>query len=304
MIGIRIQMTTSIIKKFNESIQKTSNNTNGFTYTCIELKKLIHQNYYKQSLGQSVTNRLGPPDLAKEMVDAYQSLYNIIPLSNHLNSVFFGKSSTKQTIMQDSFFAAVMHVLLIFGANNVPQGSWTNLFRILDFHRSNWQFYWINSLHGRNGTNSRNIAMEVLKHYFEKGQLPTMFSPSGKVNISLPDYLRGRGAVCKFQYAKPSSSGRFPKKGVQNCDIFAGGHMTINISPSTMIRIKRKSINQIKNPKIYDSTAPPSRPKLYPAVTKGGLILNPNNHSNPLEITVVMEHYGNVKTDVNVEINW
>ena len=169
----------------------------GHVYNCIELKEIVRRCYYSAQKSQP---ELHSDDLAREMCLARTALASVIktPVDR---SVFFGDEKHHQKIMEDAFWAGVLRYLAAHGA---PR-SWRDILRTLHFDRTSWDFSWKVSLHGRDQSTSKALAINVMEDIFSRQQLP-----SGSNSIA--DLLRGNGAEFELEAFRLTSAGRRSKR--------------------------------------------------------------------------------------------
>ena len=151
----------------------------GFQYTCIELKNLLFAHYFNQP---APTGHLTSRAVAEQLTLAHRALVSAV--ANPNQSVFFGSGSYGQKIMQDAFIAGVLTYLRVHG----PTTNWQVELSNIAVPTTNWNFSWVLSLNGEEGSISKNLAIAVFTEAFRLRGLPV----SGSTNIA--DILRGNNA--------------------------------------------------------------------------------------------------------------
>ena len=274
---------------FNDRLPPSRIEPGGHVYSCIELKDIVSRSYYS---AQKSASELEPDNLAKEMCLARIALTSVIktPVDR---SVFFGDESHHQKIMEDAFWSGVLRYLAMRGA---PR-SWTDILRTLRFDSTNWDFSWKVSLHGRDQSTSKALAIKVMEDVFSKRQLP-----SGSNSIA--DLLRGNGAQFELEAFRQTSAGRRSARRTEVLKVRRGDTTSFPIEPCVGIRLRNRSLN-IQEVEVTDKQAPPGTLVPYKEVLKkGGMILDEERHKNPLELLFTLKHYGGVKSTADVQIDW
>ena len=261
----------------------------GHVYSCIELKDIALRFYYSAQKSQE---ELKPVALAKEMCLARIALVSVIKTAVD-RSVFFGDESHHQKIMEDAFWSGVLRYLAVHG---VPP-SWRDVLRTLRFDESSWDFSWRVSLHGRNQTTSKALAIKMMEDIFSKRQLP-----SGSNSIA--DLLRGNGAQFELEAFRLTSAGRRSTSQTKVLGVRKGDTTSFPIEPCVGIRLRNRSLN-IQEVEVTDKQAPPGTLVPYKDVLRNsGLILDEERHKNPLELLFTLKHYGGVTSTADVQIDW
>ena len=259
----------------------------GFTYNCIELKNLILKFYY----GESVTsNHLPPVVVAEQFILAHKALR--LSVSNASQSVFFGTGTFNQKIMQDAFVAGVLTHLRI---NGIPN-DWLSELQTLAFHTTNWNFSWVVSLNGEDGTNSKKLAFDVMTAALRLRKLPVPGSNS------IADILKGNNAQLDMEFSKLNITGRAMTAGRMSQTLRSGNVTSANINPAVHIKIRNQSIN-IAKLTVTDRQSPPGSLVKYPKMIKG-LVLNLSQHRSPLELFLEMKHYGGNTSVAKIDVTW
>lgn len=271
--------------QFNQHYKTVSPDPGGFSYDCIELKKLIFKHYYDAA---SLSRRLPPADLAVQLGTAHDALRRIV--QNHSTSVFFGDGQYGQKIMQDAFLVGVMTYLLNTG---IPTGGWHDVLRSLAFDRTNWNFNWVKSLSGPAQTTSRSIALDVFAMIFRDSRLPNRID-------NVADYLKGDGAHVSFAFSNLTSNNRPSKKDQAYFDLPMGSKKTTTITPRTHVKISKSTPN-IGKVEVTDTQRPLVA---YKSIGNKGLYLTTTQYTNPLILTVAMHHYGDTMSSAEFTINW
>lgn len=273
--------------QFNQHYKSGSPDPGGFSYDCIELKKLLFKHYYDAA---SLARRLPPADLAVQIGLAHDALRKVV--QNHNTSVFFGdsQSGSGQKIMQDAYLVGVMSYLLNTG---MPTGGWYDVLRSLAFDRTNWNFNWVKSLSGPAQTISRNIALDVFAMIFRDSQLP-----SGIDNVA--DYLRGDGAHVSFAFSNLTSNNSPSRKDRVHFELPMGSKKSTTITPRTHLKVSSSTPN-IGKVEVTDYHRPLVA---YKSIGSKGLYLDATEYTNPLVLTVAMHHYGDTMSSAEFTINW
>ena len=275
--------------QYNDRLPLSRIQPGGHVYSCIDLKDIVFRSYYSAQKDQL---ELGPDELAKEMCLARIALAAVIrtPVDR---SVFFGKeSSHHQKIMEDAFWSGVLRYLAVHGC---PR-SWRDVLRTLNFDSTNWDFSWKVSLHGRDQSTSKALAIKVMEDIFSKRQLP-----SGSNSIA--DLLRGNGARFELEAFRLTSAGRRSPRQTEVLEVRRGDTTSFPIEPCVGIRLRNRSLN-IQEVAVTDKQAPPGTLVEYKKVLKGGMVLDESSHKNPLELLFTLKHYGGVTSTADVQIGW
>lgn len=261
----------------------------GHVYSCVELKEIVSDFYYS---AQKSEPALDPGDLAREMCLARIALEDVIKTRVD-RSVFFGTEKYHQKIMEDAFWAGVLRFLAIRGA---PE-SWKDILRTLRFDSTNWDFSWKLSLHGRDQSTSKKLAIKVMENIFSKQQLP-----SGSDSIA--DLLRGNGAKFELEAFSLTSKGLRSAKQTKVLEVHRGDKRSFPIEPCVGIRLRNRSLN-IQEVEVTDKQAAPGTLVPYKDVLrKGGMKLDETRHKNPLELLFTLKHYGGEESTASVQIDW
>ena len=261
----------------------------GHIYSCIELKEIVRRCYYSAQKNQP---EMHPDELAREMCLARIALSSVITTSVD-RSVFFGDEAHHQKIMEDAFWAGVLRYLAVHGA---PR-SWTDVLRTLHFHRTSWDFSWKRSLHGRNQSISKKLAITVMENLFSNRQLPTG-------SRSIADFLRGNGAQFELEAFRLTPARRRSEQGTKVLRVRKGDTTSFPIEPCAGIRLRNGSLN-IQEVEVTDMQAPPGTLVPYREVLRrSGMILDEQRHNNPLELLFTLKHYGGVTSRADVTIDW
>ena len=275
--------------QYNDRLSHPKIQPGGHVYSCIELKDIVAGFYYSAQKSQP---ELEPDDLAKELCIARIALASVIRTRPE-RSVFFGDDSHHQKIMEDAFWSGVLRYLAVRG---VPT-SWKDILRTLHFDSTNWDFSWKVSLHGRDQSTSKNLAIKIMGDIFSKRQLPSGSS-------SIADLLRGNGAKFELEAFGLTSKGRRSPKGTQVLVVRRGDAVSFPIEPCVGIRLRNSSLN-IQDVVVTDMQAAPGTLVEYKDVLRsGGMKLDETRHKNPLELLFTLKHYGGVTSSANVQIDW
>ncbi len=261
----------------------------GHIYTCIELKEIVLGFYYSAQKNQP---EMKPDELAEQMCLARIALASVIrtPVDR---SVFFGDDSHHQKIMEDAFWAGILRHLAVHGA---PR-SWKDILRTLHFDSTSWDFSWKVSLHGKNQSTSKRLAINVMEEIFSKRQLP-----KGSNNIA--DLLRGNGAEFELEAFRLTPAGRRSARQTVVLKVRRGSTLSFPIEQCGGIRLRNRSLN-IQEVVVTDKQAPPGTLREYKDVLRtAGMKLNESLHKNPLELLFTLRHYGGVTSTADVDIDW
>jgi hypothetical protein len=258
----------------------------GFNYNCIELKNLIVKEYYSCV---ATIGHLSTTELAAQIALAFIALTTKV--TNPRETVFFGTTKYEQRIMQDAFLAGVMSYLLAKG----PCADWAALLDTLQFPVTDWNFsLWTVTLNGIAGSNSRKLAIQVFKSAFSNGRLPSTVTGG-----NIADYLQGNEAEIELTCYPLTPKGKRTKKGAVAIILRAGNTLSRSISPAKIFAITKKSLN-IAKLEIIDKQHPPGKPVWYKE--KGELLST--KHSNPLQLIFRFHHYGGIRKDCYLTLQW
>ena len=275
--------------QYNDGLTPSRIQPGGHVYSCIELQDTVFRSYYATPKTQP---DLDPENLAEEMCLARIALASVVktPVDR---SVFFGKDLHHQKIMEDAFWAGVLSYV---GEHGAPP-SWKDVLRTLRFESTNWDFSWKVSLHGRNQSTSKKLAVKVMKKIFHTRKLP-----SGSNSIA--DLLRGNGAQFELEAFHLTSAGRRSGRETDILEVRRGDTTSFPIGKRVGIRLLKGSLN-IQEVVVTDKQAAPGTLVEYRDVLKrGGMILDKSSHNNPLELLFTLKHYGGVTSTADVRIDW
>jgi hypothetical protein len=263
----------------------------GFVYDCVSLQELVRRHYYDRPVVPPAV-RLMPEHLAREIGLAYVALKTSV-LAPHDESVFLGNADHGQLPMQDGFLIAVLSRLL---GGSSPPGGWQSLFHQLGFPTTPWNFrQWIVSLHGQPQLISRKIAATVLSDGFSTGQLPP-----GTQNLT--EYLRGTKATVVVEAAHLTPANHPAAADKVTVPLTKGDVLSRDVSPRRHLRIRGVSSN-IGKLTVVDANSPPGHQVHYP-LDRGGIVLDPAHHGNPLKLVIIMTHYGDVRSEAYLDVAW
>ncbi|MBA2807440.1 hypothetical protein E0500_008430 [Streptomyces sp. KM273126] len=271
--------------QFNE--HRPANPTyGGFSFKCNALGDLISRHYY--NLPVQHHSHLNPSELAAELSHAYIALHQTV--GNHASSVFFGKPPSQQTIMQEAFIVGVLARALFYG----PTADYRSLLQALKFQNTNWDFSWVRTLSGPANTISKKIARNVLEDALVQATLP-------EASGNLADHLKGNGAAVVLAFSKVTPAGRPAKQGKEQYKMLRGATGSHNAGTTTHVKVTEQTSN-VGDFEILDAKTV-GRPLRYKEMEGKGLILS-DKYSKPLEIVVVMKHYGDLSSQSELQINW
>lgn len=263
----------------------------GFKYSCTELKTLIRKFYYDIS---DYDGTLPPTELAKEIGKSYISLKNVV--STPKESVFFGEGDYEQTIIQDAYIVGVLGFLVENGTPN----DWETILRSLEFDTTNWNFRnWVTSLGGRAATTSKDIARSVFSEVFRNQTLPENTS-------NLADYLRGDRAQIEFEFSHLTEKGYASTRDRMSFTLSAGDRTSTNIGSRRHVTVSDRSTNVGKVEILDRELIRRGRPVQYKELQRknGYIVLDPEEHTDPLQLHVNFHHYGDNKTSAEIDISW
>lgn len=277
--------------KFNKenTVRLTSG---GFSYTCTELKELISKHYYNSS--STTRNHLSPESLGDQIALSYHALTRVVQAPQD-RSVFFGQlgqGHPGQKIMQDAYIVGILSYLL----NHSVPNSWEEVLRDLSFHNTIWNFNWIRSLNGKHQSVSKKLAFDVFAKAFRERALPTT---SG----DLANYLQGNNAYVVFEFSHLTEGDKPARRDKDELRVSRGEVLSRSINPRRHIKIVRKAEN-IGELIVSDKNSAPGRTVHYKGISRSGEILTTEKHHQPLDLLVMMEHYGGVESSADLTIDW
>ncbi|MFG3441135.1 hypothetical protein ACGF0J_28120 [Nonomuraea sp. NPDC047897] len=258
----------------------------GFTFKCNKLADLITRHYYNLPLQHH--KHLNPAELASELSHAYLALHQTV--GNQESSVFFGKAQKQQTIMQEAFLLGVLARALAHG----PTADYRALLQDLKFQNTNWDFSWVRTLSGPPNTVSKKIARAVLEDALVTGTLP---ESSG----TLADYLKGNGAAVVLTFSQLTPAKRPARHGREEYKMTRGAVGSHNAGTATHVKATEQTSN-VGDFAIVDAKTA-GRHLHYKEMAGKGLVLS-EKYSRPLEIIVIMDHYGDLSSESELQINW
>lgn len=276
--------------KFNKS-QNVSLPNGGFSYTCKELADIIFKKYYNSS---SSLPKISPIELAEEISKAYIALSTVI-LAPQDKSVFFGIDDHGQKIMQDAYLVGIFSYILHNGRPSASSLTWENILRSLNFHQTDWNFKsWVRTLSGPANSKSKRIAIKVFSEVFSNVSLPSNTS-------NLSDYFKGNQAKVTIDFSPLTPSGKKSRTNILRETLSRGDVKSSHIQPRKHIKLIEATSN-IADVIISDKQSPPGRLVTYNL--KSGMILNSNDHSNPLRLLISMFHYGGTESNAEFDITF
>ena len=278
--------------RFNDHSPQTKLIPGGYAYDCKELKQIVYESYFNAQIQAST---LTPAELAREMCAARRALEAVTAGTQTSNSVFFGDDAHHQKIMEDAFWHGALSYLRFHGA----PASWMDVLRTLKFDQTSWDFSWKVSLHGKDQSRSKSLAMRVMGNAFQTGVLPT-----GVNNIA--DYLRGSGAGIELVAYRKKASGGIDKKSLKELAVKKGDTQTFPVEDRDWIRVAKSGITaNIAEVDVTDKKAPPGTLVKYNEIlSKKGLNLDAARHKTPLELLVTIHHYGGVSSTADIDVLW
>lgn len=272
--------------QFNVHLPSPRPNLGGFSFKCTTLADLFSRYYYANP---SQAGHLEPRNLAEEVSRAYRSLHETV--TKHDDSVFFGKSSAKQqVIVQEAWLVGILARLLAQGST----ADYKSLFQGLQFQNTNWDFSWVNTLSGPANTVSKRIATSVFREALLTGALPDG-------NNNLADYLRGNGAYVDVVFSSVTDSGRPRANGKQAYRALRGstGSQPAATTPHVKLGGFTGNVGEVQVLEHVQHGPPPR----YREIEGRGLVLKAPV-AKPLEITLLMSHYGGHTSSAELQINW
>lgn len=265
----------------------------GFERDCIAARTLIQQHYFtKQPSGK----HLPPFAVAQELSEAYVALRSAIP--HQPPSVFFGPTASQQLIVQDAYLIGIMAYLLAHGRPSDNKTTWPAILSTLNFGATNWDFGWTESLNGQAGSRSTRIVRAVMDEAFRKLEVPAGSS-------TLSEHLQGNAARVTLLASYVSATGR-PRRAAnapaKEFEFVGGAKLTFQTGGRTHLKVERTTSN-IGELEIIDKSSGGLQTP-YPRLTRGGMILDPEKMTNPLNLLVRMIHYGNTLSTADINIQW
>lgn len=272
--------------QFNETVQ-VSPKFGGFAFRCNVLSDLLLRSYF---LVSSAVPHRKPAEVAQEIARAYQSLHQIV--QNPETSVFFGSPAKQQSIVQEAFLVGVLARLLLHGST----ADYPTLFQGLNFHQTNWDFSsWTKSLGAQQNSASKKIARNVFDLAISTGALP-----AGSTNLA--NHLRGNGASVTLRCSKITPAGR-PAKSSQTDYVAQRGSVgsqNIGVTPNVRIIEKTSNVEEV----VIRNKARPLETFREMLRTSGLTVTADPNLPRPLTVQIVMQHYGGLSSEAEVEFNW
>lgn len=272
------------------SFRSAKPNPGGFRYEVSDIKNIISKYYYSSS---SPHSKVDPECLACEIGLSHTALQKVVTSQDR--SVFFGSPEYSQKVIQDAFLVGTMSYIL---SNGVPD-SWKDVLDNLNFRDTNWNFSsWVVGLGGRAQTTSKNIARNVFSDIFRHERLP-----GETANIA--DFLRGDKANITFEFSPLTESGRASTKNRKEFNITVGAKTSVSVENRKHIKIPERS-NNVGKIEVYDrEKSKAGRPAQYDLHKQNGyLVLNSEEHTDPLKLYIKMHHYGANESDAELDISW
>lgn len=257
----------------------------GFSYKCTTLKDLLFRYYYNQPAS---VPHVGPGTLAEQLGLAYSALFDVV--GSQADTVFFGPKAKQQEIMQHAYFIGVCTRLL---KNGVP-ADWKAILIGLKFPETIWDFSWVRSLSGPANTISKKIAIDVMSDALATGHLP-----SGSSNLA--DHLKGNGAKATVTFSHLTPQGRPKKAGRVDLEVLRGSTETQQAHLLRHMKVTAMSSN-IGRLDVHDASVR-GRPLIYKDIQGRGMVLE-SSLSSPLNLILIMHHYGDLSNNAELTVIW
>jgi hypothetical protein len=259
----------------------------GFRYNCNELYDIVLEGYWNRQK----TKALQPLDLAQQMAFAHDALTQVV--TNPSKSVFF--SNEKQVghkVMQEAFWFGVFSRLVTNGAST--QKEWVSFLTGLNFRGVGmWDFSWVLTMNGTEGTLSKAIAIKVFDKIFKAGAV-------SEPNFNWGDWLKGNNAQVRFTFSNLTPAGNKSPKGAKMYELANGNDLSLPTEGRVHVQILSLTDN-IGKVEIIDGSSTVHEPLKY---SGKGFVLDPKTHSNPLKVTVKMYCYGGITKTAKASIVW
>ncbi|HEY8384222.1 MAG TPA: hypothetical protein VIL09_18935 [Microvirga sp.] len=254
----------------------------GFSFTCKELAELILKYYYAQP---AQVKHLTPDLVALEIARAYTALYQSI--QNHDSSVFFHSDKKKQhRIMQEAYLASILTRTLHHGST--PE--YKQVLQDLRFPTTNWDFSWHVTLSGPANSVSKRIALKVLSDAIVNRKLPANTQ-------NLADYFRGNGAAVVITCSALGPAGRPIRSGRSEYTALRGSTGSHPVAKNPHLRITDTTSN-VGEYQVVDAKRA-GRQVEYDQMYRRGLLID-NSIPRPLEVIIMMQHYGGLYSQAEV----
>jgi DGQHR domain-containing protein len=256
----------------------------GFIFPAPLLQDLVYAEYY--NLAQAGTKYLNPMELAETISKATLALVNSVATPVE-RTVFFGDGAKRSQYIEQAFIAGVLRKI-----KKDPATNWPHLLGVLRFPNTNWEFTWVRSTGGADGTVSKKIARNVFVEAFELAAIPYGSN-------DLVSYLRGDKAAVEFEasFLTPSHQ---PQRGdkattalnVEGINVFETGGR-----PHVRLRPKFNHTANIGKLDIYDPDQPRGRTYTTQSL-KSGVVLDESK-----ELKIRVETYGGLEKELQLTIN-
>ncbi|QNE18699.1 hypothetical protein F1D05_13255 [Kribbella qitaiheensis] len=149
-------------------------------------------------------------------------------------------------------------------------------------------------MNGTANSASKKIARAVFEEALTSGNLPANSN-------NLADHLKGNGASVEIISSKLSPKRR-PVQGGKVAYIAlrgsTGSHATAT-TPHVKIGNKTSNVGEVQVLEVH----PVGKQRRYRDMERRGLILEAPLE-NPLDIVIVMQHYGDISSQAEVQLNW
>lgn len=261
----------------------------GFSYNCSDLKELLRRHYFGVA-----PDPLEPAEVGEQVALAILGLKEVVRAPQE-ESVFFGTSEFGQLPMQDAFIIGLLAHLRVHG----PPSDWKDVLERLAFSETDWRFKtWINSLSGKSGTVSRQLAERVFASVFSTGQLP-----GGVTNLA--DHLKGNRARLRLVFSYLTPAGRPRTADSETVELSRGDNITHSPGDRRHVRVARVAgADNIGRLEVLNALSRPGAPIRYPAIARGGVVLDDTFGEGRLQLVFHMEHYGGLTSEAEITLTW
>jgi hypothetical protein len=284
--------------QFNHSYLPQEASLGGFSFTCIDLRKLIFSHYYHQASAP-----LAPEDIADELGKAYLALSRVVagPLEE---SVFFGVSEEDVTYGQPYMQAALIVGVLSHLRTHGAPDDWEDVYRGLSFQDTNWNFTpWTRSFTGAAGTTSQRLAIRVFAHVFTDRVLPAG---------NLADYLKGDGARVTLMFSRLDENGRLMPLDRDEYVVLRGGDTSYTSPDRRHVKVAKLAetdgSRNIGRLSVLDKNDIGSR--RLERMAGPGIVLDETfgqtvgRRGRQLQVRFLMEHYGGLTSEGDLTVSW
>jgi len=201
----------------------------AFSFNCIELEKLISENYFGKG-GERT-----PLDLAEEIIKIIKAAEDLDTRKGNGGSKLFSNQDPHKTLAEAFLSGALTYLVTDAAIRTIDEWKTFLVSEDRHFNRCDWSLQFITSsgaLSSSNGIPSKIVAKESFDVFFS--------APDELGGYLLTDYLEGLNAQFKVTAYPATSAGRISRRSgasTRSIDVFAnGGTVPFNVNHGGTVR--------------------------------------------------------------------